>query len=60
MNTRDEAATVLILALLYIIVLVVIGFPYGGPLGEVGEYIGLAIFLGMGVVSVLCIMSKVC
>ncbi len=61
MNARDEAATVLILFLLYIIILYVAGFPYGNsPIGEMGDYVGLILFASSGVIATYCVLSKVC
>ncbi len=61
MNTRNEAAITVILFLFWITALIVTGFPYGdSPIGEMGDYVGLIIIIGIGFVTVYCILSKVC
>ncbi|MHA1862208.1 MAG: hypothetical protein ACTSWA_00460 [Candidatus Thorarchaeota archaeon] len=61
MNTRNEAATVFMLFLFWIIAMFVAGFPYGNsPIGEMGDYVVLAILIGMGIVTLYCISTKVC
>ena len=53
MNTRNEAANTLILALFLFIALAITGGPLGEPMIENADYIGLAILIGVGVVTLI-------
>ncbi|MGY5880340.1 MAG: hypothetical protein RTV31_08815 [Candidatus Thorarchaeota archaeon] len=53
MNTRNEAANTLILALFLFIALAITGGPLGEPMIENADYVGLAILIGVGVVTLI-------